>query len=282
MDKKLLNQYVKDAKRCPPLSKKAEQAVIKKIREGDQRAMDLLIKSNLMFVVSVAYNYVRQGLDIEDLISAGNVGIIEAANRVKIGSDTKFISYAVWWIRTSIRVAIFREARNIRIPSNAEEKLRKIFRKSKPMKECMGGEKIDWDALIEREGIEEVRPVMRMQGLIEFNTSLDAPISEDGKVSVSDILPSHDPSPSDDVNMEQVKYYLENVLDCLDEKEKIVISGMFGLNDSPILTLRFLATKINLSRERVRQIKDVALHKLKIEINNKSIQKSGKRIVDFF
>jgi len=267
--KSILQQYIREAKRYSPLDPKVEKFVIIKVQEGSRRATDILVNSNLMFVIKIAYKYRNQGLELEDIISAGNLGLIEAAKRMDAEKDNKFITYAVWWIRQSIRYTIFNQSRLVRLASNKEEKLRKVFRNSIPIKSYIGGIGVDWEKLKDKIG-DDVTQLIPIMHLTEPTISFDMSIGDRDNRKLSETLDSREASPFDILQSKEINQHIEIATSCLDPRETAILEAYFGLHDKKNMSLAQIGESINLSKERVRQIKDSALHKMKNVLSEKS------------
>jgi len=267
--KSILQQYIREAKRYSPLDPKVEKFVIHKVKEGSRKATDILINSNLMFVIKIAYKYRNQGLELEDVISAGNLGLIEAAKRMDPEKDNKFITYAVWWIRQSIRYTIFNQSRLVRLASNKEEKLRKVFRGSIPIKSYIGGIGVDWDKLKEKIG-DDITQLVPIMHLTEPPISFDMPTGDSDSRNLSETLDSGEASPFEVLHNKEINKHIEIATSCLDQRESAILEAYFGLHDKKNMSLAQIGESINLSKERVRQIKDNALHKMKSVMSDRS------------
>jgi len=257
-----LRQYIKEAKRYKPLDRETEKVVIRKVQQGSRRAINKLVNANLLFVIKIAYKYRNQGMELEDIISAGNLGLIEAAKRMEPSRKNKFITYAVWWIRQSIRQAIFNQSRLIRLASNKEEKLKQLFRHPIPIKSYIGGMGLDWQKLSEILGYDPDE----FHSIIQF---LEPPMSFESRrlpnqnISLMETLAGDEATPEEVLQEKERNYYLLQASRCLDKRESQILHEYFGLKETKSLSLSQIGETINLSKERVRQIKDQALKKLR-------------------
>lgn len=248
-----LDRYFEDISGSSGLDSKKEFDLFKKIRVGDQKATDELVSANLRFVVSVARNYQNQGVDLEDLINEGNLGLIKAARRFDARKNFRFISYAVWWIRQAILQALAEQSRITRLPLNRTAriyKLGKIIRK------------LEQD-LHRRPTIEEIaeemdtkeKEIIEILGTKAPTASLDAPVGVAG--SLSDFMEdSNVESPDTDINSKMAKKALVKALKSLDERGRRVLIMYYGLDGDVPRTLEEIGVQMHLTRERVRQIKD--------------------------
>lgn len=256
-----LDKYLQDIAHEELLSADEEVELAQKIRKGDKKALERLCKANLRFVVSVAKQYQNQGLSLPDLINEGNVGLIKAAEKFDETRGFKFISYAVWWIRQSILQAIAEQSRIVRLPLNQVGSVNRINKElnkfeqeyeRKPSAQEMA-ELVDLPE-------EKVSEAMTMGG--HHHVSMDAPFSEGEDGSLIDVMPSHDTQSTDhELVMQSLREEVDRLLEVLTKKERDVVASYYGIG-TPELSLDEIGTKFNLSRERVRQIKEKAVHKL--------------------
>lgn len=255
-NKKFINQqedsistYLKDVRKSDVIDSNKEVELAKRIQEGDQKALDELVKSNLRFVISIAKEYQNQGLPLADLISEGNLGLITAAKRFDHTKGFRFISYAVWWVKQSIIQSLNENSRMVRLPANVINKLSKLKR-----------EMDDFEKKFERKPLEgqEVEAIF-----YPTVTSFNININEDGDEMVELIEDSDYVRPdSEPHTQEQVKEQINKMLSVLSEREKSIIEMYFGLNGSP-LTLEEIGEEFDLTKERIRQIKEKAVRKIR-------------------
>ena len=254
-DIKSLDKYLQDICSEELLTPEQEVQLAQRIKQGDQAALERLTKANLRFVVSVAKQYQNQGLSLPDLINEGNVGLIKAAKRFDETRGFKFISYAVWWIRQSILQAIAENSRIVRLPSNqlgALNKLKKEISKLEQQLERPPSE----EELAELLDIPEDK-IKAIMGISGRHVSIDAPLASDEDVNFVDVLPNEDTPPTDSKLMqESLSQEIERSLSTLTEYEREVIKMYFGIGLPHPLSLDEIAMKFNLTRERVRQIKE--------------------------
>ncbi len=257
-----LDKYLHEIGKVNLLTSEQEVELAGKIRKGDQEALDKLIKANLRFVVSVSKQYQNQGLSLPDLINEGNVGLIKAAQRFDETRGFKFISYAVWWIRQSILQALAEQARIVRLPLN---KIGSINRINKAFSEL--------EQMFEREpSVQEIAEVLQMASddvkdamkSASRHVSMDAPIKEDEESTLYDVLLSKDAvSPDKGLLTESLRREIERVLSILTQREANILRLYFGLSTKYQYTLEEIGQEFNLTRERVRQIKEKAIKRLK-------------------
>ncbi len=270
-DIKSLDKYLQDICSEELLTPEQEVQLAQRIRQGDQAALERLTKANLRFVVSVAKQYQNQGLSLPDLINEGNVGLIKAAKRFDETRGFKFISYAVWWIRQSILQAIAENSRIVRLPSNqlgALNKLKKEISKLEQQLERPPSE----EELAEMLDIPEDK-IKAIMGISGRHVSIDAPLASDEDVNFVDVLPNEDTPPTDDKLMqESLSQEIERSLATLTEYEREVIKMYFGIGLPHPLSLDEIAMKFNLTRERVRQIKEKGIKRLKSSSKSKHLK----------
>ncbi len=267
-----LDKYLNDIGKIQMLNADEEAELARKIKQGDQEALGRLTESNLRFVVSVAKQYQNQGLSLSDLINEGNVGLMKAAKRFDETKGFKFISYAVWWIRQSILQAIVEHSRIVRLPLNKVGSYNKVneaflsfvqeFEREPTHEEL--AELLDMTP-------KEVSNMLKGNGR---HVSVDAPISgEDGDSTMLDVISSEDDMSPDSYLMEQsLKDEVQQGLSILSPREVEVLSAYYGLNGYKPLTLEEIGEMYNLTRERVRQIKERAIRRLRKSYNRNALR----------
>jgi len=267
-----LDQYFEEISKEELLEPHEEIDLTAAAREGDQESLDRLLKGNLRFVVSVAKKYQNYGLSLEDLISEGNLGLIKAAKRFDETRGFKFISYAVWWIRQSILQAISQQSRIVRLPLNKVDvvtKMRKIYQElEKEFDREPTTEEVAEAMELTKDEIEETIIAA------ERTISVDAPRGEDDDSNLLEILEetSHG-DPQDDLNDESLHHEVERALATLTAREAEIIRLYFGIDNEQALTLEQIGNKYDLTRERIRQIKEKALRKLRHASRTKILKK---------
>ena len=257
-----LSMYLKEINKVPLLTRQEEEHCARLAATGDQRAKDKLVASNLRFVVNVSKKYQNQGLPLDDLISEGNIGLINAIERFDVDKGYHFISYAVWWIRQSILKAICEKSRTIRLPLNRANELVQIEKMRKEMFSENGNEPEDRE-LARRLGMNETQ-VRDLLDISREMISLETPVYNDRDTSVlSDFIEdlSHQ-SPEMSTVYSSLKENLNNALESLSPKESRILQLRFGLNDQKPLSLKEIGEKFQLTKERIRQIEKKALGKL--------------------
>lgn len=266
-----LDLYLREIGETPLISAKEEVLLAKRIRQGDQKALEKLTKANLRFVVSVAKQYQNQGLSLADLINEGNIGLIKAAKRFDETRGFKFISYAVWWIRQAILQALAEQSRIVRLPLNRVGTLHKIGKISSSLQQEFGREPSAKEIANELSLTEgEVSDTLKISN---SHLSLDAPFSVSEDNSLIDILEDEmQPSPDESLLDDSLRVEIEKALDSLTPREAEVINLYFGLNHEKPLTLEEIGARFSLTRERVRQIKEKAIRRLRHASRSKALR----------
>jgi RNA polymerase primary sigma factor len=267
-----LDKYLQDIGKEELITAEEEVELARKIKQGDQRSLEKLTRANLRFVVSVAKQYQNQGLTLPDLINEGNLGLIKAAQKFDETRGFKFISYAVWWIRQSILQALAEQARIVRLPLNQVGSLNKInkafSRLEQEFERAPSAEELA-EALEVPE--DKIKESLNVSGR---HVSMDAPLSssEDGG-TLMDVMANSDSPKADHALMaESLQREIERSLSTLTDKEREIIRLFFGIGMNHGLTLEEIGSKFNLTRERVRQIKEKAIRRLRHTSRNKLLK----------
>ena len=258
-------QYLNDISKYPLLTREQETLLLAKIRQGSREAMDMLVKSNLRFVVNIANLYKGQGLDVCELISEGNMGLMEAARRFDPNQKIKFISYAVWWVRQNITRAIAEKGRMVRISAEKELVLRRFAKKGGKLRQVVGGSYVlDPESLagVSKYKGEAIEQVLMMDNRAK---SLDTPVSEDGDATLGDTIASASRTDKLAERNNRSDVFEKVMRDNLSEQELDILRLYFGFAMDTDLNLKEVAPMVGLSKERVRQLKESALAKLKTE-----------------
>lgn len=258
-------QYLNDISKYPLLTREQETLLLAKIRQGSREAMDMLVKSNLRFVVNIANLYKGQGLEVGELISEGNMGLMEAARRFDPNQKIKFISYAVWWVRQNITRAIAEKGRMVRISAEKELVLRRFAKKGGKLRQVVGGSYVlDPESLagVSKYKGEAIEKVLMMDNRAK---SLDTPVGEDGDATLGDTIASASRTDKLAERRNRTDVFEKVMQDNLTEQEYDILKLYFGLSMDADLNLKEVAPMVGLSKERVRQLKEAALAKLKTE-----------------
>ena len=263
-----IKSYLKEIKNIPLLTAQEEIDLTRRLRKGDKAARDRMINSNLRLVISIAKRYVNLGIALSDLIEEGNIGLMRGVDKFDPEKGFRFSTYAAWWIKQGISRAIIDQGKMIRVPVylNEEiikyrkmvEKLTHKFRRRPTVAEIAKHMKITMDK------------VRELDGAITKMSSLDAPLGEDGDGKIKDIIEDESfAAPDVDVELFFTKERARSILDALDERERIIIDMRFGLTNGEQSTLSKIARKLGISRERVRQIEELTIQKLKKVLRDK-------------
>ena len=257
-----LDLYLREIGETPLINAAEEVRLARRIKQGDAKALENLTKANLRFVVSVAKQYQNQGLSLADLINEGNIGLIKAAKRFDETRGFKFISYAVWWIRQAILQALAEQSRIVRLPLNRVGTLHKIGKMSSRLEQYLGRVPSPNEIAKELELSEgEVSDTLKISN---SHLSLDAPFSTSEDNSLIDILEDEfQPSPDESLLSHSLRIEIEKALHSLTPREAEVINLYFGLNSEKALTLEEIGARFSLTRERIRQIKEKAIRRLR-------------------
>ncbi len=266
-----LDKYLQEIGKVDLLTPEQEIQLAIEIKKGSQYALEQLTKANLRFVVSVAKQYQNQGLSLGDLINEGNLGLIKAAKRFDETRGFKFISYAVWWIRQSILQALAEQSRIVRLPLNRVGALNKIGKAYSNLEQTFEREPSASELANELDmDVNEVADTLKISGR---HVSMDAPFAQGEDNRLLDVL-QNDQNPTPDFTLisESLKMEIERALSTLTEREAEVIRLYFGLNKEHSLTLEEIGERFNLTRERVRQIKEKAIRRLRHASRSKNLR----------
>lgn len=257
-----LEKYLQDISKVDMITADEEAALAVLIRKGDQSALDRLTKANLRFVVSVAKQYQNQGMSLPDLINEGNMGLIRAAKRFDETKGFRFISYAVWWIRQCIIQALADQSRIVKLPLNKVGTRNKVVRAMQ-----------NFEQQFEREpSVEELSEMLCMDeeeiastmNLSNRHVSIDSPLGEEGETTMIDIMENTDASPTDSKSLhESMLYEIDLALGSLPDKQQRVLRCLYGIGMDTPMGMEDIGSQFNLTRERVRQIRDKALGSLR-------------------
>ena len=265
-----LDKYLQEIGHEELISVEEEVELAQRIRKGDRKALEKLTRANLRFVVSVAKQYQNQGLSLPDLINEGNLGLIKAAEKFDETRGFKFISYAVWWIRQSILQAIAEQSRIVRLPLNQVGSVNKITTMLNKF-EQENERKPSLDEIADKVDLPEdkIEDALKVNGR---HTSIDAPLIDGEENSLLDILPNIDtPQADNELVLESLREEIGRALSTLCERERKIIEAFFGIGQ-PELTLEEIADSFGLTRERVRQIKEKAIRRLRHNTKNKLLK----------
>jgi RNA polymerase primary sigma factor len=257
-----LDQYLRDISAYPLISRDDEVHLAERIRESDQEALDQLVRANLRFVVSVAKKYQNQGVALADLINEGNLGLIRAAHKFDETKGIKFISYAVWWIRQAILQALAEQSRIVRVPLNRAGTLHRIGRRASALVQELGREPTHGEIAEGMDITEE--EVAKTMSISQTHVSLDAPLTpgEDNRL-LDYLADTVNPTPDEQTFEKALTETVEEALSGLKEREAKILRLYFGLDGAEPMTLEQIGAAMGITRERVRQIKEKALSRLR-------------------
>ena len=262
--------YLREIGQIPLLTPEDEIRLAAKIKKGDKEARSLMIRSNLRLVVKIAHDYGNLGLPLLDLISEGNIGLMKAVERFDPAKGGKLSTYAAWWIKQSIKRALANQSKTIRLPVHLVDKISKIRRVSLQMSEELGREPTD-EELAEEVGLSPSK-VSQLKTSAIRPASLDAPISDEDSTEFGEIVSDMDAlTPFELLRDENLRNEVNDLLVLLDEREKKIIFSRFGLDGGKPKTLEEVGKKFGVTRERIRQLQNIALSKLRRALQKKEM-----------
>jgi len=267
----LLKIYWRDIGHCEPLSREEEVELVKRIKAGDEKALQKLVSANLRFVVSVAREYTGSGLPLIELISEGNMGLIEAVPRFDETRGLKFITYAVWWIRQAIFKALDRTSKDVRPPVNHVYDLKKVERQTVVLSQELGRDPT-FDEIVESTGIGRDR-VRNALAVSRREISLDVPAYPNEEESLMAAFPAANADVEEEFEKAALAETLQSCLATLDDREHQIICSYFGIGGREPMSLEKIGAALGLTRERIRQLRDRALEKMRTQY--------GEQLMDF-
>jgi RNA polymerase primary sigma factor len=260
--------YLREIGRVPLLIPQEEIDLAARIKKGDREARALMIKANLRLVVKIAHDYVNLGLPLLDLVSEGNIGLMKAVERFDPAKGGKLSTYAAWWIKQSIKRALANQSKTIRLPVHLVDKISRMRRVSLQISEELGREPTD-DELAEEIGISS-RKVSQLKTVSVRPASLDAPISDEDATEFGEIVGDEDAqTPFELLRDKNLRDEVSDLLEVLDDRERKIIFQRFGLDGGKPQTLEEVGKKFRVTRERIRQLQNVALAKMRRRLNKK-------------
>ena len=263
-----LRVYLREISKTDLLTPAEEVELAARIKKGDKKARAHMIKANLRLVVKIAQDYSGYGLPLADLISEGNIGLMKAVERFDPEKGGKLSTYGSWWIKQSIKRALANQSKTIRLPVHMVDKIAKMRRISALLAECIGREPSD-DELAEELGLPR-RKLALLTRASQRPVSLDAPVNEDESIGLSDIIgDERAQSPLDALVDKNIHNQLDDLLEVLDEREHRIIGARFGLNGKKPMTLEEVGREFGVTRERIRQLQNVALEKMRKALRKK-------------
>ena len=267
---KSLTLYFSEIEKTKPLDPSEEIRLTKLVKKGDRKALNMIIESNLKFVVSVANKYRVTGIPLEDLINEGNIGLVKSAFRFDETRGFKFISYAVWWIRQSILQFIADQGRVVRLPANIANSMTKMKKNSEKLENAL-------ERLPTMGEIAELMEISEKEAdkLVQFNArslSTDHPMGDDEKMSMKDLLQSQDFDPELELMEDSLSKEIKTILKTIPNREAYILEKYFGINLDRPFTLEEIGDELSLTRERIRQLKERAIKRLKSTKKSKSLR----------
>ena len=263
-----LNRYLREIGRIPLLTPEQEAELAAKIKKGDAAARERMINSNLRLVVTIAHDYANLGLPLLDLISEGNIGLTKAVERFDPAKGAKLSTYAAWWIKQSIKRALANQSKTIRLPVHLVDKIAKVRRVSLQMSDELGREPTD-DELGEEIGIAGEK-VARLKSAGIRPASLDASIGDDDSTEFGDVVGDEEAqTPFELLRDKNLRGEVDGLIEVLDNREKKIISQRFGLDGGKPKTLEDVGKNFGVTRERIRQLQNIALAKLRRALSQK-------------
>ena len=273
-DKDVLSIYLKQINKIPMISHEEEYELALKAQQGDKKAREKLINSNLRFVVTVAKKYQGQGLPLEDLINEGNIGLLTAIDKFEPDKGYHFISYAVWWIRQSIMKAVCEKSRAVRLPLNRANELFQIQKIQKALIHDSGSTDVSVEEIADASGL-EADLVKDLLAVSREMVSFDAPVASKGELrdsKVGDFIEDEKLGPEEEVINKSLKNDIESLLSTLTDKEREIIIMRFGLYDVKPMSLKEIGDQYGLTKERIRQIEKRAIEKMRMPNRYKLIE----------
>jgi RNA polymerase primary sigma factor len=263
-----LRVYLREISKTDLLTREEEVALAARIKKGDKKARAHMIKANLRLVVKIAQDYSGYGLPLADLISEGNIGLMKAVERFDPEKGGKLSTYAAWWIKQSIKRALANQSKTIRLPVHMVDKIAKMRRITMILTEAMGREPTQ-DELADEIGIPR-RKLALLKRASQRPTSLDSPVNEGEKTNYSEIIGDEKAvNPLDALSEKNLHHQLDDLLGVLDDREHRIIHARFGLNDKRPMTLEEVGREFGVTRERIRQLQNVALDKMRKALRKK-------------
>ena len=276
-ERNVMRTYMREIGKTPLLTTQEEVELAARIKEGDQEARNHMISANLRLVVKIAHDYNNFGLPLLDLISEGNIGLIKAVERFDPSKGGKLSTYAAWWIKQAIKRALANQSKTIRLPVHLVEKISKMRRTISRLTDELDREPTDEEIAYEI-GI-SVNRVAHLKSVSIRPSSLDAPIGEDGDTNFGDLIGDEMQStPLENLQQKSMQHDIHSMIDLLEPRDSEIIRLRFGLDGNHPLTLEEVGEKFDITRERVRQIQMIALHKMRKAMTENERQRSEKEI----
>lgn len=276
-DRNVMRTYMQEIGKTPLLTPEEEVELAERIKKGDKEARDKMISANLRLVVKIAHDYNNFGLPLLDLISEGNIGLVKAVERFDPSKGGKLSTYAAWWIKQSIKRALANQSKTIRLPVHLVDKIAKMRRVSGELAEELDREPTD-EEIAYAMGM-PVNKVAHLKSVSVRPSSLDAPVGEDGDTNFGELVgDENQATPFEDLQEKSISGNIQTVIKLLEEREAQIIHYRFGLDGRHPLTLEEVGEKFNITRERVRQIQNIAIHKMRRFMMDNERQRTKEEI----
>ena len=276
-ERNVMRTYMQEIGKTPLLTPKEEIELAERIKNGDQEARNYMISANLRLVVKIAHDYSNFGLPLLDLISEGNIGLVKAVERFDPSKGGKLSTYAAWWIKQAIKRALANQSKTIRLPVHLVDKIAKMRQVTHRLSRELDREPTEEEVAYEM-GI-SVNRIVHLKSVSTHPSSLDAPIGEDGDTSFGDLIGDDMQStPLENLQQKSTQSDIQSVIDLLEPRESEIIRLRFGLDGNHPLTLEEVGEKFEITRERVRQIQMIALHKMRRIMTENERQRSHEEI----
>ena len=276
-DRDGLSTYIQEIRKTPLLSTNEEESLANRIRKGDNAARNQMVSANLRLVVKIAHDYNNFGLPLSDLISEGNIGLIKAVERFDPSKGGKLSTYAAWWIKQSIKRALANQSKTIRLPVHLVDRIASIRRATAKLTDELDREPTDEEIAYATNL--PVNKIAHLKSVSVRPSSLDAPVGEDGETSFGELVGDEtQATPLENLQEKSANGYLHTVLQTLEPREAEILRLRFGLDGDHPLTLEEVGEKFNVTRERIRQIQNLAIHKMRRMLTDNERQRSAEEV----
>ncbi|WPJ94955.1 sigma-70 family RNA polymerase sigma factor [Coraliomargarita algicola] len=276
-DRNVMRTYMQEISKTPLLSKEEEIELAARIQQGDKAARDHMISANLRLVVKIAYDYNNFGLPLLDLISEGNIGLIKAVERFDPSKGGKLSTYAAWWIKQSIKRALANQSKTIRLPVHLVDRIAKMRKVTAQLADELDREPADEEIAFAMDM--PVNKVAHLKSVSIRPASLDAPVGEDGETTFGELVgDDNEATPLENLQEKSMSNDIKSVIDRLEEREAEIIQLRFGLDGNRPLTLEEVGERFDVTRERVRQIQNIAIHKMRRLMTENERQRSKEEV----
>ncbi len=276
-DRNVMRTYMQEISKTPLLSKEEEIELAARIQKGDQSARDHMISANLRLVVKIAYDYNNFGLPLLDLISEGNIGLVKAVERFDPSKGGKLSTYAAWWIKQSIKRALANQSKTIRLPVHLVDRIAKMRKITAQLADELDREPDDEEIAYAMDM--PVNKIAHLKSVSIRPASLDAPVGEDGETTFGELVgDDNEATPLENLQEKSMSSDIKSVIDRLEDREAEIIQLRFGLDGNRPLTLEEVGERFDVTRERVRQIQNIAIHKMRRLMTENERQRSKEEV----